>query len=109
MTPEQLNLLGGVERPEDDQLGPVQRAALRVLRRLGTLHRDEAGAIAHAHRGKHGVDERCAYCSTDGAVLLESLVRRRQAERAPEGAVQLPRPRTDSPGLQGPGDLPEGY
>jgi len=72
----QLNLLGDTAQPEDDELGPVQRAVMRVIRRTETMSWDEAGAIVHAHRSKHTVDERCEFCGTDGAQLLESLIRR---------------------------------
>lgn len=77
---DQLNLLGDKAQPTDDELGPVQRATIRVLRRQGNITRDEAGAISHAHRGRHTVDERCQFCGTDGALLLESLVKRGLAE-----------------------------
>lgn len=86
-------------------IGPVQRAVLDELERLGTLSKDEAGAVVHHHRGKHGADERCRFCAIDGRIVLASLVKRGVAERGAEGTVQLPR----STALQGPGDLPEGY
>lgn len=91
MTEPQLNLLGEPDQPEDDELGPVQRAAMRVIRRVGSMSRDEAGAIAHAHRGKHSVEERCTFCGTNGAVLLESLIRRGLVETI-VGGVRLPAP-----------------
>jgi len=73
---EQLNLLGDQAQPVDEQLGPVQREVMRVIRRTETMSWDEAGAIAHCHAGKHSVDDRCVFCGTDGARLLESLIRR---------------------------------
>lgn len=90
---EQLNLLGDQAQPVDDELGVVQREAMRELRRLGTLSRAEAGAIAHEHRGKHGRTETCMWCATDGALLLESLIRRQLAEAAPGGDARLPTPK----------------
>lgn len=79
---------------------------LRVLRRRGTLTADEAGQIVHAGRGKHPVDETCAFCGVDGRPILQTLVAKRLAERGAEGAIQLPRtPAT----VAGPRDLPEGF
>ncbi|MFL5911440.1 MAG: hypothetical protein ACJ768_12800 [Gaiellaceae bacterium] len=92
---EQLNLLGDSAQPVDDTLGPVQRAAMRVIRRTATMSWDEAGALAHAHSGKHSVDETCEFCGTDGAALLESLIRRRLVEPAQHGYVRLPQPPED--------------
>jgi hypothetical protein len=108
VTEPQLNLLGEPDQPEDDDLGPVQKAAMRVIRRAGSMSRDEAGAIAHANRGRHDADERCAFCGTDGAQLLESLIRRKLVEPAPGGMVQLPRAvRTAEPAELPPGHLSE--
>lgn len=87
--PSQLNLLGDTAQPDDDHLGPVQRAVMRVIRRTETMSWDEAGAIAHCHSGKHTVDERCEFCGTDGATLLESLIRRGKVEPARHGYVRL--------------------
>lgn len=103
--PEQMNLLGEPDRPEDLLLGVGQREVMRFLREHETVTRDEAGAIAHERRGKHSRDELCAFCSIDGALLLESLAKRGFVERAADGAVQLPR--ATAPSLQG--DLPEGF
>lgn len=102
---DQLNLLGEPDRPEDLELGVVQREVMRFVREHGTVTRDEAGAIGHAHRQKHGTDDRCAYCSIDGALVLESLLRRELVEPSTDGAVQVPRQL--APILQG--DLPEGF
>jgi hypothetical protein len=85
---EQLNLLGDQAQPVDEQLGPVQREAMRVIRRTGTMSRAEAGAIACAHRGRHSVDETCEWCGTNGALLLESLIRRGLVEPALYGDVR---------------------
>jgi hypothetical protein len=87
---EQLNLLGDTAQPEDGELGPVQRAVMRVIRRTETMSWDEAGAIAHCHSGKHGVDERCLDCGQDGARLIESLIRRKLVEPSQHGFVRLP-------------------
>jgi hypothetical protein len=88
VTGSQLTLDGDTAQPEDDALGPVQRAAMRVIRRLGTMSRAEAGAIACAHRGRHSVDETCEFCGQDGARLLESLIRRELVEPAGHGHVR---------------------
>jgi hypothetical protein len=90
---EQLNLLGDQAQPVDDELGPVQKAVMRVIRRTETLSWDEAGAISHAHRGKHSVDDRCMFCGTDGANVCESLIRRGLVEPAKHGFVRLPTPK----------------
>lgn len=87
---DQLNLLGDNAQPVDDELGVAQRAVMRVIRRLGTMSWDEAGAIVHAGRGQHGVDDRCEFCGTDGATLCESLVRRGLVEAHRHGYVRLP-------------------
>lgn len=90
---EQINLLGAPDAPEDLELGVVQREVMRFLRRIGTITADEAGAVAHAHSGKHQIDERCAFCAIDGKPILVSLLRRGRVERGAEGAFQLPRAR----------------
>lgn len=89
---EQLNLLGDTAQPTDLALGPVQREVMRFLRAHGTCTRDEAGAIAHEHRDKHSRDELCAFCAIDGALVLESLIRRQLADPIP-GGIRLPQPR----------------
>ena len=43
------------------------------LMSLRLLDDDEAGAIVHERRGKHGRDERCTYCAGDGRHVLASL------------------------------------
>lgn len=97
MTADQLNLLGQPDRPEDLELGVVQREVMRELRQLNYLTRDEAGAITHQHRGKHGSEERCQWCAVDGAIVIESLVKRGLVERGAEGSVQLARPKVNQP------------
>lgn len=102
---KQLDLLGA-PRP---RLGPNQLAVLDALEQWGTLSSDQAGAVVHARRGKHGADETCAYCAIDGKPVLRSLVTRGVAERAPEGHVQLPRAGGETVDSRGPGELPEGF
>jgi hypothetical protein len=110
MTEPQLNLLGDQAQPVDDQLGPVQKAAVRLLRKQGTLARVEAGQLAHAHRSKHSGDEVCLYCGTDGALLLESLIRRGMAEPIPgTGDVRVPQPVEAKPAPAPHDPFPEGY
>jgi hypothetical protein len=88
---EQLNILGDHAQPTDLQLGPVQRECMRALRELGSLARDEAGALAHEHRGKHHRDDRCVFCGPDGADILKTLARRCLIEReAVSGDARLP-------------------
>ena len=87
----------------------MQRAVIRVLRRCETMSKDEAGAIAHAGRGRHPVDERCMWCGVDGDGILASLIARGLAERAPEGGAQLPRPAERPPACANPDPFPEGY
>lgn len=89
--PDQLNLLGHPDTPEDLDLGSAQRLVIRFLREHGSISKDEAGAIAHQHRGKHHADDRCAFCAIDGEDLLEALARRHLIDRGLEGLAQLPR------------------
>lgn len=89
MTDVHSDLLGEPTDPDDLQLGPVQRLVLRKLRQHGTLTTDEAGAIAHHHRGKHDVDATCQFCGVDGRELLAALVKRGLAERGDAGTVRL--------------------
>lgn len=89
---EQLNMLADGAQPVDQHLGVTQRAVMRVLRRVGTLTVDEAGAIAHAGRGKHAVDERCGWCAPDGAPIVRALLERGLAEKNPAGGIRLPQP-----------------
>lgn len=99
-------MLGTEDLPEDLDLGLVQREVMRELRRLGTITRDEAGAIAHSLRHKHGADERCAFCGIDGTHVLQSLLKRRLVEKSVNGAVRLPQPLTGSADF---GEFPEGF
>lgn len=102
MTEPQLNLLGDHAQPDDQELGPVQRECMRTLREQGSLHRDEAGAISHDHRGKHGRGDRCLYCGPDGAEILRALARRGLIERdAVSGAARLPAPPVEPDDRQG--------
>jgi hypothetical protein len=105
MTVEQLNLLGDQAQPADEQLGSMQREVIRFVRQHGTVSRDEVGAVIHAHRGRHTVDQTCQWCAVDAAPLLRALARRGLIERRRDGLVQLPDPKPQS----GPGDLPEGF
>jgi hypothetical protein len=99
----QLNLLGVPDLPDDLELGPVQREVMRFVRERGSITKDEAGALAHSHRDKHCVDERCAHCSIDGAPILRALVGRARLAKRPDGGAGLPEP------VRGPGDLPAGF
>lgn len=89
---EQMNLLGDTAQPEDGELGPVQKAVMRVIRRTETMSWDEAGAIAHAHRGKHSVEQTCEFCGLDGGALLESLIRRGLVVPDRQGFVRVADP-----------------
>lgn len=109
MTAEQLNLLGDTAQPQDDELGPVQREVMRVIRRTETLSWDEAGAIAHHQAGKHGVDERCMFCGQDGCRLLESLIRRKLVEANRHGHVRLPTTPTPPEARPDRDQWPEGF
>lgn len=72
---EQLSLTGDSVVTADDgqRLGAAQQAVLEELQEFGRLDDDEAGAIVHEHRGKHGRDERCQWCTQDGRAVLASL------------------------------------
>jgi len=94
---DQLNLLGQPDRPEDQALGPVQREVIRQLRQLEYMTRDEAGAIAHQHRGRHQADETCQFCAVDGTLIIGSLLKRGLVERGSEGSFQLARPTVNPP------------
>lgn len=100
------DLLGEPTSPDDLELGPVQRLVLRQLRALGTLTKDEAGALAHNYRGRHAADSRCRYCAVDGADILAALVRRGYAEKTGGGGVQLARPLFKPDAHD---DFPEGF
>lgn len=99
----QLNLLGVPDLPEDLELGPVQREVMRFVRAHGSVSKDEAGALAHDHRDKHGANDRCAFCAIDGAPILRALVERGRLAKRPDGGAGLPEP------VRGPGDLPAGF
>lgn len=95
---DQLNLLNAPDQPDDLDLGPVQREVMRFVRERGSISKDEAGALEHAHRGKHSADERCAFCSIDGAPILRALVQRGRLAKRPDGSAGLPEEK------RGPGD-----
>ena len=90
MTEHQPSLFGDAPAA-DVGLGPVQQLVMRFVREHGTISKDEAGAVAHAHAGRHPADELCAYCAIRGADVLRSLLGRELVERGADGAVQLPR------------------
>jgi hypothetical protein len=102
--PEQLNILGTADQPTDLELGVTQRAVMRVLRRLGELSRDEVGAIVHAGRGKHSVDDRCMWCGVDADGVIESLEHRSLVTRE-SGVVRLAQPAPAEP-VQSTDDIP---
>ncbi len=87
---EQLNLIGAPDQPDDLELGPVQREVLRFAREHGTISKDEAGALAHAHLEKHTAEERCQFCGVDGAPILRSLIGRKRLAKRSDGLAQLP-------------------
>lgn len=39
------------------------------------IEASEAGAVAHAHTGRHSVSERCKWCGVDGRTLLKELAK----------------------------------
>lgn len=82
MTHEQTDLFGGTTPVEQLELSGNLRLLADAERELGaSLSADEAGAILHEHRGKHGRDQRCHFCAEDG---LEALTRlREKTRRAP--------------------------
>jgi hypothetical protein len=91
--PEQENLFGEIADPADVELGRSQRAILRVLREQENgLWDDEAGAVIHASRGKHDLDERCGWCQEDGAAVLDRLHEHRPLARTPDGRRRLSTP-----------------
>lgn len=100
--PEQLNILGTPDQPTDLELGPVQREVLRFARQHGTISKDEAGAIAHAHREKHTAEERCRWCGVDGAPILRSLIGRKRLVKRRDGLAELPGTQSHQ---RGPGDV----
>lgn len=72
---EQLAL---VEIAAAPKLTDRQAAVLQAVQAAGLdgLHADEAGAVAHAlkeGRWRHGRDERCAFCGSDGNAILRRL------------------------------------
>ena len=99
-------MLGDQAQPVDLELGITQRAVMRVLRRLESITVDEAGAIAHAGRGKHTVDERCGFCGPDGDPILQALERRGLIERGRDGVARLPQPAVPVVDVD---PFPEGY
>lgn len=95
---DQLNLLGAPDLPEDLELGPVQREVMRYVREHGSVSSDEAGALAHAHAGRHGADERCMWCAARGSDVVRALIERGRLVKRPDGGAGLPEPK------RGPGD-----
>lgn len=71
--------LDGTETPLDDlDLSPNLRLLAERERRLMTpLTPMEAGAILHAHRGRHAEINPCAWCHGDGFEALERLREKR--------------------------------
>ena len=110
---EQLALLGGPRTITTDgrALTPLQQTVYDQIRASHNgLDAAETGAILHAHRPTrpHAVDERCLYCSTDGAAFLRApvfktlLVRRRSGMWQPRRREHwLLEGRDDGAGLTG--------
>lgn len=90
---EQLDLTGGSIPLEELELAGHSRRLAQAEREQGQkLTADEAGALVHAARGKHDVDERCQWCQEDGTQALITLNthRHRIAERERKNAEEQP-------------------
>jgi hypothetical protein len=96
VTHEQPSLFGDAPAA-DVGLGPVQALVMGFVREHGTISKDEAGQLAHAHAGRHPADATCAYCAIRGADVLRSLLGRELVERAAEGLFQLPKAQVNLP------------
>jgi hypothetical protein len=108
VTDIQLGILG--EAPAGQRFGPRQQLVFNALAER-TLTDDEAGAIIHADRGNHDVDDRCRWCARDGRTVLASirrhgLVVRRRTGQWERTDVTLPAAEIETPGYD---VLPEGF
>lgn len=114
----QLDLFGNATPVEELDWPPLVRLLAAAEGDLGApLTDDEAGAIIHAKRGKHGSDARCDFCGQDGREALARLRERRPLDEArgsgteetssrladslgpasSSGSVQTPRARSTDP------------
>jgi hypothetical protein len=76
---DQLDIFGRHTPVHEVDLSPGMAYVAREEREQGVrFTADEAGALLHERRGKHGRDERCEWCARDGADVLDRL-RGRQA------------------------------
>ena len=82
--------LFGHEPITDERLGPRQSIVIEAIREQGYLTDDEAGALVHAHKGKHSDELRCSYCTLDGKAVLVSLRKRKLVVRRHSGEWTLP-------------------
>ncbi len=73
----QLSLLEPQVRVETRPRSQRQ-AVLNALTAEG-IEASEAGAVAHAHTGRHGASERCKWCGVDGRTLLKELAKAKLA------------------------------
>lgn len=90
---EQTDVFGGsVPLEELDLAGHSRRLAVAERERGHALTAVEAGQLVHAARGKHPVDEVCAFCGEDGTAQLVTLAahRGRTKERERKAAEDPP-------------------
>lgn len=80
----QMDLFGG-ETPTGELEMPaiVRMLAAAERERDSELTADEAGALIHERRSKHGADTRCRYCAGDGAEALQRLRQRIPLDSGP--------------------------
>lgn len=56
-----------------------QREAVQQALTPEGIEASEAGAVAHAHTGRHSASERCKWCGVDGRTLLKELAKAKLA------------------------------
>lgn len=67
--------------PPDGTLTERQRLVLEYLRANRGVSADEAGALIHAHNGRHDAETRCDWCAKTGRQVLHALRKKKLAKR----------------------------